>query len=270
MMSKKTVFAAAIITTLLLGCDSQPRAEAGAPSGPPVNINPLPIIMNMVFGEVPELTPGNSEAVLNRVCQVAYGEVKPAALRDELSQSGALKEKDSAFTQLVKGDDIKPYQTICAAYIIRSVGVIPDVNQYVTQQKNAEGQLTTKADEAAVINLMPFRLAAARATAELYAKIATDLPEKKSQSTEMYSQKASSLFAQSAANYLETVRKYNKEEMSHRYQLLLLQKGKFTFKSTTGYVLDITPEGMNLYLYGTPWLAEGYILGMIHSVDITL
>ncbi|MBC6558697.1 nitrogen fixation protein NifZ [Citrobacter braakii] len=270
MMSKKTVFAAAIITTLLLGCDSQPRAEAGAPSGGPVSINPLPVIMSVVAGEVPELTPGNSEAVLNRVCQVAYGEVKLPAFREEINQSGIVKEKQGALEQLLKSDDIAPYGTICAAYMIQSVATIPDVNQYVTQQKNADGQTVSRADEAAVINLMPFRLAVARATAELYARIAADLPEKKAQSPEQYNQKIQGLFSRSAAGYLETVRKYNKEEINHRFQLLLLQKGKFTFRSSTGYVMDISTEGMNLYLYGTPWLANGYILGMTNGVAVML
>lgn len=270
MISKITIFVAAIISTLLLGCDSQPRAEATPLSRTSVRINPLPAIMNVVAGVVPDLNLNNNEVVLNHVCRVAYGEVKPAAFRDEINQLGIAKGKDGAFAQLIQSDEVKPYQTVCAAYMIQSVAAIPDVNQYVTQQKNLDGQPVVKANEEAVINLMPFKLAVARATAELYARIAVDLPGKKMQSVEMYNQKIHHLFAQFAASYLENVRTYNKEEMNHRYQLLLLQKGKFTFKSTTGYVLDITHEGMNLYLYGAPWLANGYVLGVTHGVDITL
>lgn len=268
-LSKRTIFSAIMFSAILLGCDYN-RAEATSPSPAAVNINSLPSIMGGVAGVVPELNQNNSETVFNNVCRVAYGEIKPAEFRDEISQSGAAKGKEDAFTKLVQSNDIKPYQTVCAAYMIQSAGTIPDVNQYVTQQKDTAGQPVIKANEEAVINLMPFRLAVLRATAELYARIAVSLPEEKAQSVEIYNQKISRLFTQSAEDYLETVRKYNKEEMNNRYQLLLLQKGRFTFKSENGYVLDISPEGVNLYLYGTPWLGNGYIFGVVHHIDITL
>lgn len=267
---KNVFFATIIVVALLLGCDGQSRVEASPSSGVTVNINALPIIMNVVAGVVPELNLNNGDAVLNRICRVAYGEVKPSAFRGEINQSEISKEKGGALVRLVQSDNVETYQAVCAAYMIQSAASIPDVNQYVVQKKNANGQPLIEANEEAVINLMPFRLAVARATAELYARIAVSLPEKKVQPVEIYNQKIHRLFAQSAAGYLETVRKYNIEEMKHRYQLLLLQKGKFSFKSATGYVLDINSEGVSLYLYGAPWLANGHILGVIHDVEITL
>lgn len=267
-MFKKNVFITAIVAIFLLGCDSQSRVEASPSLGASVNINALPVIMNVVAGVVPELNLNNGDALLNRICRVAYKEVKPSVLRGELEQSTISKE--GAIAQLVQSDDVVPYQTVCAAHVIQSIMAMPDVNRYVTREKGADGQLVVKANETAVIDLMPFRLAVARATAELYARIAVNLPEKKIQSMETYNQKIHRLFAQSAAGYLDTVRKYNIEEMKHRYQLLLLQKGRFAFKSSTGYVFDLTSEGMNLYLYGAPWLANGYVFGVVHGVDITL
>lgn len=268
-MQKKIIFTIIMITSLLLGCGDN-NAEASSSPSPSVNINILPVIMDVVAGVVPEIYLNNNDGILNRVCSVAYGEIKPEVFRKEINQSGRSGEKEGVFAQLMQSDDIKRYQTVCAAYMIQSAGIIPDVNQYVTQQKNAAGETVIKADENSVISLMPFRLAVARATAELYARIAAGLPEKKGQLTEIYSRKAYNLFAESSADYLETVRKYNKEEINHKYQLLLLQKGKFMFKSSTGYIVDITQEGMNLYLYGTPWLADGHILGIIYSTEVVL
>lgn len=272
-MPEKFILSAALMTTLLLGCDSDQYAEASTTSTTSVSINAMPIIMNVIAGKIPEINRGNRENVLNQVCRVAYGEIKPAALRGEINQAGLIQknnEKADAFTQLMQDEDVVPYQVACAAYMIGSIEAIPDVNQYVSQKKDANGQPAMEANEEAVINLMPFRVAVARATTELYGKIAADLPEKKAQSMEMYNQKIHRLFSQSAASFLTTVRKYNQEEMSHHYQLLLLQKGKFIFKSSTGYLMDVSPEGVNLSLYGAPWMGSGYIMGVRHSIDITL
>lgn len=271
-MSKKHIFATAIITILLFGCDRQPHMGVNIyPSGGQVSINPLPVIISVVADEVSELDLNHRDTVFSRVCRVAYGEVKPSAFREEFNRSReADKEKLSAFSRLLQSDDITPYQTVCAAYMIKSATSIPDVNKYVTYQKNADGQTVIKSNEEAIVNLMPFRLAVVRATAELFAHIAEELPEKKAMSGEMYNQKIHRLFVQSASDYLETVRKYNKEEINNKYQLLLLQEGRFVFKSSTGYMIDITTERLSLYLYGTPWLANGYILGLIHNIDITI
>ncbi|QIP94548.1 hypothetical protein HAP32_05176 (plasmid) [Serratia fonticola] len=281
MISKRIIFFVALVSTLLLGCDSQQRAEASTASVASVRINALPIIMGVLAGEVPEMDWGSRDKVLNQVCRVAYGEISPKAFRDDLRQAGFIhndnekaqkgnEKKVNSFTRLVQSEDVKPYQTACAAYVITSTEKIPDVNLYVAQKKDAKGQPAVEINEEAVINLMPFRLAVARATAELYGKLAASLPSKGTQSMDMYNQKIHSLFAQSAGVYLDAIRKYNQEEMTHQYQLLLLQKGKFTFKSSTGYLVDYSDEGLNLYLYGTPWLANGYIMGVIHGVDIEM
>ncbi|QIP94572.1 hypothetical protein [Serratia fonticola] len=278
MILKKIIFPAAIFSMVLFGCDNNQRAEASIVTAASVSINPLPIIMSLVVGEIPEISKGDRDSVLNQVCRVAYGEIKPIVFRDGIRQAGLVQEgnedaqkineKANAFTRLVQSNDVKLYQTTCAAYMIASTEVIPDVNQYVTRKKDAKGQPVIEANEEAVINLMPFRLAVARATTELYGKLAADLPEKKAQSMEMYNQKIHRLFSQYAAGYLDTVKRYNQQEMSHRYQLILLEKSKFTFKSSTGYLVDVNPQGMNVFLYGTPWLANGYIMGVVRSIDI--
>ncbi|MEF9709359.1 hypothetical protein RBH39_23800 [Escherichia coli] len=264
-MFSKKIFKVTIISMLLLGCEG--NGDAMAKDTVKVSINPLPVIMNVVAGKVSELNLNDSNTVLNRVCQVAYGEINLSAFKEEVNKSGSDMKKQSKFFQLVQSDDLNSYKTVCAAHIIQSVATIPDVNKYVTQEKNDDGQSVFRTNEKAVIDLMPFRLAVARATAELYARIAASLLEEKALSTEMYNQKINKLFSQAAADYLETVGKYNKEDSNHRYQLLLLRKGRFIFKSDSGYLVDINDNNMNLYSYGTPWLTGGYVLGAIHSID---
>ncbi|ANC42850.1 hypothetical protein [Hafnia alvei] len=270
---KVNICSVAFATIFLMGCDSHLKADVSTVPASSISINVLPVIVSAVFNAVPEINSDNRDAVLNGICRVAYGEIKPTALRDDLNQAGVISKdsvKDNAFTKMIQSEDIKPYQTACAAYMITSIETIPDVNQFVSQHKDTKGQAAIEANEGAVINLMPFRLAVARATAELYGKLAVDLSEKKAQSMEMYNQKIYRLFNQSAEGYLNNVRKYNQEEMGHRYQLLLLQKGRFTFKSTTGYLIDVSQKGMSVYLYGTPWLADGYVLGVVHKADFDM
>ncbi|NLS55055.1 hypothetical protein [Hafnia alvei] len=272
-MPKKIIFSVALITTFLFGCDMHQKADASTVTSTSFSINVLPVIINAVVNEIPEIKSERRDAVLNGICRVAYGEIKPAALRDDINQAG-LTQKISgsadALTKLIQSEDVKSYQTACAAYMITSIEAIPDVNQYVSQRKDKKGQPVIEVNEEAVINLMPFRLGVARATAELYGKLAADLPDKKPLSVDIYNQKIHRLFAQSAAAFLYAVRKYNQEEMNHHYQLLLLQKDKFKFKSSTGYLMDVGFEGVSLYLYGTPWLANGYIMGVTQSIDMTL
>lgn len=270
-MKKESICSVAFATMFLMGCDSHLKDDISTVSASSISINVLPVIMSAVVSELPQINSDSRDAVLNSICRVAYGEIKPTALRDDLNQAGIIKKdsvKANTFTKLIQSEDIKPYQTACAAYMITSIETIPDVNQFVSQHKDTKGQAEIEANEEAVINLMPFRLAVARATSELYGKLAVDLSEKKAQSMEMYNQKIHRLFNQSAAGYLSNVRKYNQEEMGNRYQLLLLQKGRFIFKSTTGYLMDVSQKGMGLYLYGTPWLADGYILGVNHNVYV--
>lgn len=150
-LTKKTIFTL-IVATILLGCDSRHNAEA-KPFSVSVDMNTLPVIIRSVSEVIPELNQSNRDTVFNLVCRVAYGEVKPAILREEINKQGIIKE--NSLTQLVQSDDIKSYQTVCAAHIIQSAGTIPDVNKYVTEQKNADGQMVIKADEAAVINYNP-------------------------------------------------------------------------------------------------------------------
>lgn len=270
---KVNICSVAFATIFLMGCDSHLKADVSTVPASSISINVLPVIVSAVFNAVPEINSDNRDAVLNGICRVAYGEIKPTALRDDLNQAGVISKdsvKDNAFTKMIQSEDIKPYQTACAAYMITSIEAIPDVNQYVSQRKDKKGQPVIEVNEEAVINLMPFRLGVARATAELYGKLAADLPDKKPLSVDIYNQKIHRLFAQSAAAFLYAVRKYNQEEMNHHYQLLLLQKDKFKFKSSTGYLMDVGFEGVSLYLYGTPWLANGYIMGVTQSIDMTL
>lgn len=272
-MPIRYVFSIAIITTFLLGCDNHQRVEAGMKHVTSVSINALPIIMSAVTNEISEINGDNRDAVLSSVCRVAYGEIQPAAFRDEITQAGLIQNnsaKPHSLSLLIQSDNVKPYQTACAAYIITSINTIPNINKYVNQLKDNKGQSIIEYNEKDIINLMPFRLAVARATAELYGKIAADLSDKDAHTMEVYNQKVNRLFAKSAMGYLNTVRKYNEEEMSNHYQLLLLQKGKFTFKSSTGYLMDVNSEGFFVYLYGTPWLANGYILGMTHGIDVEI
>ncbi|CAD5360634.1 conserved protein of unknown function (plasmid) [Enterobacter cancerogenus] len=271
MIQKKFIIAAFLTSTLLSGCDSNYYTDNEVV--PSTSVNIMPVIMKAIDSKIPEINERGREDVFNLICRVAYGEIKPSSFKDEIIQAGLIQnesEHEEVFTQLMQGEDVAPYQAVCAAYMIVSIRTIPDVDQYVSHRKDAKGQSLMVANEEAVINLMPFRLAVARATTELYGKLAAELPEKKVQSIAMYNQKILRLFSQSAAGYLNTVKKYNQEEMGHHYQLILLQKGKFSFKSSTGYYMDVSPLGVNLFLYGTPWLGGGYVMGMMHSIDITI
>lgn len=267
-MIKNISLSLAIALTLLTGCDDENRFNSSMEAGPEsseVKVNALPLIISAANKIVPELNIDNSDVVFNRVCNVAYGELKIDAFKNELKQAYAdknNKDKQIVIPDALNSDDIKSYQAVCAAYVIRSSEIIPNVNQFVTEHKNGDGQNDVKADEAAVINLMPFRLAVAIATAELYARIAVDLQAKKINSIETYTQSANSLFTQYASQYLEKIQTYHKENINDKYQLLLLQKGNFLFKSNTGYVVNIDNQGLSVYWYGTPWLANGYLLGM--------
>ena len=271
MMTKKIIFFTTFIAILLVGCDGQNKTKVSKPALS-IKMNVQPLITEVISRTLPGLSVANRDELLNQVCKVAYGQIKPAEFVDEtknIEYVQSLRDKNDIFSQMIQTGDVILYQAVCASYVLNSTKSIPDINKYIKFKKDSKGESQiNEVDQTAIINLMPFRLAVARANAELYGKIAANLAEDEPQTRIFYVEKIQKLFVIYAQNYLSTVTQYKREDINHHYQLLLLQRGRFNFKSVTGYLMDVTSEGDNLYYYGVPWLANGYILGAQNIINI--
>jgi hypothetical protein len=270
-MTKKIIFFTTFIAILLVGCDGQNKTKVSKPALS-IKMNVQPLITEVISRTLPGLSVANRDELLNQVCKVAYGQIKPAEFVDEtknIEYVQSLRDKNDIFSQMIQTGDVILYQAVCASYVLNSTKSIPDINKYIKFKKDSKGESQiNEVDQTAIINLMPFRLAVARANAELYGKIAANLAEDEPQTRIFYVEKIQKLFVIYAQNYLSTVTQYKREDINHHYQLLLLQRGRFNFKSVTGYLMDVTSEGDNLYYYGVPWLANGYILGAQNIINI--
>jgi hypothetical protein len=210
---------------------------------------------------VPQLSSVKNGELLNEVCSVSY-EVKTQAdldnwLKSNFTDVDKLSEKNPNYG-ILTGKDKTAQRSSCAAWLSFSISFIPSVDDFTTKDK--EGKIIS-VDENSIASLMPIRLAIARTNAEIFAAIAKKLDGKKSLSLQSAIKIIRDSFEENALRYLSTVKSYAMQENGRTFQLILLQKGRFVFQDSGGYLFDANTDGVNLFWHGVPWLSKGKLQG---------
>lgn len=262
-MNRISVFALFVVS-LLSGCDS----AIGGDGRVGVRQNSYPLIVDTVSQLVPQLGGTKNGDLLNEICSVVYG-VKSQAelgswLKNNFTDAEILSEENVHYNVLT-GKDKVAQRTTCAAWLSLTINDIPNVDNFATKDK--DGKLYN-VDEKAVVSLMPLKLAVARTNAEIFAAIATKLDDKKPLSYQVAKERISALFEESVPRYLASVKAYTAQENSRVFQLILLQKGRFVFQDSGGYLFDVSSENINLFWHSVPWLSKGKLQGKDYFISI--
>lgn len=263
-MLRKSVVALLFLSSLS-GCYSSFVNDAHAT----LKQNSFPIILDAVMDIVPTFSHPKKNELLNEICKVSYGINEQKDLDEWVSKNIADTEKvDEGMPdyEILSGKNKPAQLAVCAAWLSVNMSIIPDVDFYAHRDKNGK---VTGFDEKSIHSLMPIRIAVARINAELFSSIARTLEGKNEISRSVAKKIITDAFKKNSPSFLEKVKTLTAHENSRVYELILLQKGRFVFRQSDGYLFDISNEGVSLSLHGVPWLSKGKLLGNEYFVKIS-
>lgn len=302
-MQLKPLIAALLIgTAAIAGCQqehkpaaAQPatttRAEAAtsAPSDASVRLNlpALPIIRNAVFSLVPAFDGKRDPQIMAQICGLARGELTQGQVNAFLGQRSIdpakLPSTGHPLSLLVNGD--KAAQTsACAAYLATSVMLAPDASEYmksvtVTDKAPAdnakakvkpatkpESRTVQQLDTAALSQVLPVKLAVARANADIFALIASQLQSRPGLTLGEYRKQAMQLFARLAPVYLERVKAQVPKGV--RFDMVRLDGGAMVFRGSDGSFFEFDGNNLRLTQSDVMWFGEGKLMGQDYVLNV--
>ncbi|OPB00919.1 hypothetical protein BFW87_00470 [Pseudomonas fluorescens] len=259
---------------LLAGCDDMSHHRADNIVSHSVALPALPIIQGAVMALVPTVAGQRNDLMMRQVCELARGESSQEQVSQTLRQQGIelnnIPQQGHPLSLLVNPD--RPQRvTACAAYIATSVMTLPKTSEFMVEAKaEAAGTIKTTAlvvDPQKLNRFLDVQLAVAKADAELFALIATELEKSLGLTLEQYNQNAQSLFAAIAPAYLQRVKELYASGQGTDFTLLEYSDSDFKFRSNSGYLFEYGYDGLNLSMNRTPWYGEGKLLGKIYLLD---
>lgn len=273
----------------LSGCDYPEFAADSAPKSHGTHRNwidfpALPIIQNAVFSLSPTFGGERNAGLMQKICGLARGELKQAQINDFLRQNEVDVQKvpkKGAELSLLVGEDTAAQMVACAAFLSTSVVTAVDVRELTSNaipsvpamhegtpksgEKTIKEKPTLQLDPAALALVLPVKLAVARANADIYALIASELQRRPGLSVAEYRDLARQLFTKLAPVYLERIKNQMPREETH-YQLLSLDRDGFSFDSSEGTSFRFSQEGLVLRQGGVVWFGQGMVLGRVYFV----
>ncbi|MCY1264835.1 hypothetical protein D9M70_131960 [compost metagenome] len=285
---------------------SNPATAATAPE-PPVQRNligvpALPVIQDAVLSLSPTFAGKRNVAVMGQLCALARGETDQARVNEFLRGQGIDAAKvplqGDPLSLLVNGDR-SGQTTACAAYLATSVLTEVDAGEFmrsvqVPLQEEAKpvqpAPRTTKkdgkpkeqpalaaqpktrtvlqVDDALLAEVLPIKLAEARADADVFALIAAELQRRPGLSVPEYRDEARQLFSRLAPVYLERI-KTSLPPANTTYKLVRLDTDAFVFTNSRGSRFEYTSDGLRLWQNGILWYGEGQLLGQEYQLQAT-
>ncbi|MNZ69762.1 hypothetical protein D3C78_880730 [compost metagenome] len=289
------------------GCKDARNTDAVVPEAPVqrnwVSVPALPVIQDAVFSLSPTFNGERNELAMKQICALARGETDQSRVNVFLHQQGIdatkIPAQNSPLSLLVNGD--KAAQTAaCAAYLATSVLATVDVDEFMhdvrvpvaserpQQQPNGkarrsangksgkqaaetpaqpEFRVVRQVDQRMLNQVLPIKIAEARANADVFALIAQELQRRPGLTMQEYRQQASELFARLAPTYLKRIRE-QLPPAGVEYQLVRLDGDGFVFTTTQGARFEYTVDGLRLRQDGIVWYGDGKLLGQDHLLTV--
>ncbi|CDG47510.1 hypothetical protein SCTVLC_0758 [Serratia symbiotica SCt-VLC] len=166
-----------------------------------VDMAALPLIQNTIRLMAPQPKGDVDIAAIQKICLLARGEVTKVVVKESLKRDGIKLEsipQSGSNMSLLINDDNKGRQTLCAAYIANNLNSPLDRTQFTEKKAETISDNNKKKTTVYKEQVNPTRLsdtlatnmAVARANAEVYALIASQLRGEPGLSPEQYSVKA--------------------------------------------------------------------------------
>jgi len=258
-----------------------------------VSIPALPVIQDAIVSMAPTFNGQRNPELIGYICALAAGQASQQQVNERLVGIGIDPAKipptgTDSFSLLVSGN--KAGQTAaCAAFqateVLLPINPRDFMHEVVVAQskpaaeeksvkngkpepKAAEGQphKTLELSSEILNRALPMRIAQARANADVFALIATQLARKPGLTVSEYREQARSLFVRLAPTYLDRLNQ-QMPPSSVKYQLERLDAGGLSFSSNVGTRYEYTPgNGLILTQNGQLWYGKGSLLGSAYRL----
>jgi hypothetical protein len=263
-----------------------------APQDLPVKFVSVPsysIITDTLFNLTPLVAGKRNTFLMQQICDLARGDATQQDVNQRLIQNNIdpmQLAKAGAAGMLVLKSEITDRQLACAAYLATSLFQPVDMTSYYPQgQKAPEKEESSwlpwrsaKEEKAEnrrfqsdrFIHDSKVQLAVARATAQLYAVIAQNVPQQPISDWKTRQQQIAEVLKNYAAEYLKSIDSFYKAEAGAALSLDYLTASSYSVHNANGNRLVKKGEDMELFSRGVTWLGNGMIIGKNYFVDITI
>ncbi|MFV3332464.1 hypothetical protein ACNFIA_16130 [Pseudomonas sp. NY15437] len=283
-MKFKVVVVSLFLGSALVGCDQASKTPADPANW--LSVPTLPIIQDAILPLAPTFN-GQRDGVLSQqICALATGKATQDQVNEQLRKLNIEPTRlpltsNDAVALLVNGNSAA--QVIaCAAYQATEVLSPVDMREFIKpanpaakpeeHEKAAEaGKEKDKAkpaevDATRVAQVLPLRIARARADADVFALIAEQLQRTPGLSIQEYRDKARNLFIRLAPTYLDRVAQ-QMPPTNASYQVQQMDARRFVFSNNLGARFDYSVEnGLVLSQNGLLWYGNGHLLGTAYRL----
>ncbi|MCY1514695.1 hypothetical protein D9M68_492440 [compost metagenome] len=268
-MKTRSLLSLLFVGLLLGGCHAQQQAAHPDWLETPA----LPIIQDAVFSLSPTFDGQRNPAVMTQVCALAGGETRQeqvdALLREQGADPARLPRDNHPLALLVNGDQAAQ-RTACAAYLATSVLLPVNPEEFLQPAPTGKDQVATaqrQIDQARLLQTLPTRLAEARANAEVFARIASELQRQPGLTPQAYRQQAAQAFARLAPVYLQRVRQQMPPKGT-AFRLRRLDDEGFAFTGAPEIRFEYAADGLLLHEHGVLWYGAGKLLGKDYPLQV--
>ncbi|WP_339515571.1 hypothetical protein [Pseudomonas sp. RL_15y_Pfl2_60] len=274
---------------------NQPNTPAVSSQRNWLSIPALPIIQEGVFSLKLNLDKQNESELMMQICGLARGDLGQdqvnAFLQQNKVEPDTVPKQGNPLSLLVNGDQAGQ-STACAAYLATGVLSSVDAKEFMvwsqvkpqastppaeqdSKDKSDQTQIAAKPETKAELRIdqkslavtLPIKLAVARANADVFALIASELQRRPGLSIDQYYQLTTQLFAKLAPVYLKRI-KQQLPAAGTRYNLLRADAEQFVFSASTGTVFEFGADGLILRQNGIVWYGQGKLLGRDYPLQV--
>jgi hypothetical protein len=292
-MKLKKVVVSLVIGVSLMGCDQASKTAADPANW--LSVPTLPIIQDAILPLAPTFS-GQRDGVLSQqICALATGKASQDQVNEQLRKLNIeptrLPLSSSDAVALLVNGNVAAQTIACAAYQATEVLRPIDMREFVKpaghtskpevqdetvaaagsdkekQKSKAHAQAQTMdVDSGRVAQLLPLRIAQARADADVFALIAEQLQRTPGLSIQEYRDKARDLFIRLAPVYLDRIAQ-QMPPSNASYQVLQMDARRFVFSNNVGARFDYSVEnGLVLSQNGLIWYGNGHLLGTAYRL----
>lgn len=295
-----TIRTAAGGLTLLAGAST-----FAAPQDLPIKYISAPaynIITDTLFNLTPLLAGKRNNFLMQQVCDLARGNTTQPDVNRQLRQNKIDIQKLSLtgdLGYLATTGTLHERQTACAAWLATSVFLSEDNQAYFkkvvsevpapqptqvessgwafwkTESKTPPSPPTIKKEsvvfnQARFIQDARFKMAVARATAQLYAVTAQNIQASSPVSAQTYHEYIVAIVQNYAAEYLKSVDTFYRSDDNKTLTLESITASGYSLRNTIGNRLVKNGESIQLLSRDVPWLGGGKIMGADYYVKIAI
>lgn len=273
-MNIKPLLGAVLLGSLVISAGCKPGSGEQVVQRNWVSVPALSIIQDAVSSLNPTFGGKRDAGLMTQVCGLARGELTQQQVDGNLKKAGIkLDDKAKDATVLLHNGDKAGQATACAAYLATTVLQPVDAGEFMKsvtmpEEGGKPAQPTLQVDPARLGQVLPIKVAEAKANGDVFALIATELQRRPGLTVAEYRKQAGELFARLAPQYLQRIKDQLPPDGAI-YQLKRLDMERFAFGSSLGAYFEYgIDSGLVLKQNGMTWYGDGKLLGQEYPLQV--